>query len=77
MQLKDSKKVVSCSQGPVDFPGGASNFKSSLAQWAKVEACHLLTKSLTIKMSKKWPQESKIGELLAKRASWNSSYSEP
>ena len=60
MQLKDSKKVVSCSQGPVDFPGGQVTLKAHLPQWAKVEACHLLTKSLTIKMSKKWPQASKI-----------------
>ena len=30
MQLKDSKKVVSCSEGPVDFPGGQVTLKAHL-----------------------------------------------
>ena len=59
--LYDLRNVWASSLGQVDWFAGqvTVTFKSSLAEWARVQGSHILTKSLT-KMSKKWSQARKI-----------------
>ena len=63
------KKVLSTSQGQVDFLAEQVTFKAYLPnRQLTVQASLPLTKSLTIcTMIKKWPQASKRRELLAQK----------
>ena len=66
-----SRKLLSSSPKKVDFLAG-QDMQGPIckAQYARVQASHPLTKSLT-RTSKKLPRASKMWELLAQRTNWN------